>query len=180
MPLTYGGGIRNVEQASKIFKLGVEKIAIQSAAIEDIDLIRKLSERFGSSSVVVSVDVKRDWLQRPHLYHSYIGKNNSSNWLDFTKQAVEAGAGEILLNAVDKDGTLQGPDLNLIQLASKEISAPLIAIGGISSLQDIKAAVAAGASAVAAGAFFVFHGPHRAVLITYPQYIELASLFKNE
>ena len=179
MPLSYGGGIRSMEQASRIFKLGVEKITIQTAAIEDMNLIRKLSDRFGSSSVVVSVDVKRDWLQRPHLFQSSTGENSSLNWLNFTKQAVEAGAGEILLNAVDKDGTLQGPDLNLIQLASKEISAPLIAIGGISSLQDIKAVVNVGASAVAAGAFFVFHGPHRAVLITYPQYKELVSLFKT-
>lgn len=180
MPLSYGGGIRTLEQASRIFKLGVEKVSIQTAAIEDLNLVRKLSDRFGSQSVVVSVDVKRDWLQRPHLYNSSTGKNNSLNWLSFTKQAVEAGAGEILLNAVDKDGTLSGPDLNLIQLASKEISAPLIAIGGISSLQDIKSAVDAGASAVAAGAFFVFHGPHKAVLITYPQYQELESLFKSE
>jgi cyclase len=180
MPLSYGGGIRTVEQASKIFKLGVEKVSVQTAALEDLDLVRRLSERFGSQSVVVSVDVKRDWLQRPHLYYSSTGQNCSLNWLNFIKQAVEAGAGEILLNAVDKDGTLQGPDLNLIQLASKEISAPLIAIGGIGSLQDIKDAVNAGASAVAAGAFFVFHGPHRAVLITYPQYQELISLFENE
>jgi cyclase len=180
MPLTYGGGIRSVEQASRIFKLGVEKISVQTAALEDLSLVRKLSDRFGSSSVVVSVDVKKDWLQRPHLYQSSTGKSSSLNWLNFTKQAVESGAGEILLNSVDKDGTLQGPDLNLIQLASKEISAPLIAIGGISSLQDIKDAVDAGASAVAAGSFFVFHGPHRAVLITYPQYKELLALFKNE
>lgn len=180
MPLCYGGGIRTVEQASRIFKLGVEKVSVQTSALEDLDLVRRLSERFGSQSVVVSVDVKRDWLQRPHLYHSSTGKNSSLNWLNFTKQAVEAGAGEILLNSVDKDGTLQGPDLNLIQLASKEISAPLIAIGGIGSLQDIKDAVNAGASAVAAGSFFVFHGPHRAVLITYPQYQELISLFEKE
>jgi cyclase len=180
MPLSYGGGIRTVEQASRIFKLGVEKVSIQTAAIEDLDVVRKLSERFGSQSVVVSIDVKRDWLQRPYLYHSSIEKNSSLDWLDFTRKAVEAGAGEILLNAVDKDGTLKGPDLNLIQAASKEISAPLIAIGGISCLKDIKDAVNAGASAVAAGAFFVFHGPHRAVLITYPQYKELTALFKND
>jgi cyclase len=180
MPLSYGGGIRTVEQASRIFKLGVEKVTLQTAALEDLDLVRRLSERFGSQSVVVSIDVKRDWLQRPNLYHSSLEKNSSMDWLKFTRKAVEAGAGEILLNAVDKDGTLRGPDLNLIQAASKEISAPLIAIGGISSLKDIKDAVNAGASAVAAGAFFVFHGPHRAVLITYPHYQELTALFKND
>ena len=92
---------------------------------------------------------------------------------------VEAGAGEILLNAVDRDGTLSGPDLNLIRTASESIGVPLVAVGGISSLPDIKASVDAGASAVAAGAFFVFHGPHRAVLITYPKYQDLVNLFEE-
>jgi cyclase len=90
---------------------------------------------------------------------------------------VKAGAGEVLLNAVDKDGTLQGPDLALIEQLSQAINVPLIAVGGVGSMGDIKAAVNAGASAVAAGAFFVYHGPHRAVLITYPKYAELEALF---
>ena len=179
MPLCYGGGINTVEQASKIFKLGVEKVCLQTAALDDINLIRQLADRFGSQSVVVSVDVKKDWLQRPKLYRSFNGQNSSVNWISFIKEAVDAGAGEILLNAVDRDGTLQGPDLTLIQQASAEIAAPLIAVGGIGSLKDIKDAVNAGASAVAAGAFFVFHGPHRAVLITYPQYQELITLFNT-
>jgi cyclase len=179
MPLCYGGGIRTVDQASKIFKLGVEKVCLQTAVLDDINLIAALSDRFGSQSVVVSVDVKRDWLNRPKLFESATNQNSSTNWLTFLKEAVEAGAGEILLNAVDRDGTLQGPDLSLIQQASTAISAPLIALGGIGSLKDIKDAVTAGASAVAAGAFFVFHGPHRAVLITYPEYQELIKLFNK-
>jgi cyclase len=180
MPLCYGGGIRTVEQATKIFKLGVEKVSLQSAVLDNLDLVRKLADRFGSQSVVVSVDVKRDWLQRAKLYRSATGQTHSTNWLDFVKQAVDAGAGEILLNTVDRDGTMQGADLTLIQQASSEISAPLIALGGIGSLKDIKDAVEAGASAVAAGAFFVFHGPHRAVLITYPEYQELLKLFNTK
>ena len=179
MPLCYGGGIRTVDQASKIFKLGVEKVCLQTAVLDDINLIEALSDRFGSQSVVVSVDVKRDWLGRPKLFESATNQNSSTNWLTFLKEAVEAGAGEILLNAVDRDGTLQGPDLSLIQQASTAISAPMIALGGIGSLKDIKDAVEAGASAVAAGAFFVFHGPHRAVLITYPEYQELIKLFNK-
>jgi len=179
MPLCYGGGIRTVEQAAKIFKLGVEKVCLQTAVLDDINLIKELADRFGSQSVVVSVDVKKDWLNRPKLYQSSTSQNSNINWLTFVKQAVEVGAGEILLNAVDRDGTLQGPDLSLIQQASSEISVPLIALGGIGSLKDIKDAVTAGASAVAAGAFFVFHGPHRAVLITYPEYQELVKLFNN-
>ena len=97
----------------------------------------------------------------------------SAYWLDQVKVLVDAGAGEILLNAVYKDGTLSGPDLELISEASNSLDVPLIAIGGISSLEDMKNAITMGASAVAAGAYFVFHGPHRAVLITYPKYKEL-------
>ena len=92
---------------------------------------------------------------------------------------MDLGAGEVLLNAVDKDGTLSGPDLELIKIASDSIKVPLIASGGISSLGDMKDAVNAGASAVAVGSFFVFHGPHRAVLITYPDYQDLEKLFKG-
>ena len=101
----------------------------------------------------------------------------SKNWLECLKGLVKAGAGEVLLNAVHKDGTLSGPDLELIKLASYSVNVPLISIGGISSLKDMKNAVDAGASAVAAGSFFVFYGPHRAVLITYPEYEDLENLF---
>ena len=180
MPLSYGGGIRTIDQASKIFKLGVEKISVQTAALSDLSFIKKLSKRFGSQSIVVSVDIKRDWLGKPLLYSAAEGRKINYDWLSFIKEAITAGAGEILLNAIDKDGTLNGPDLKLIESVSKEINTPLIAIGGISSLMDIKAATDAGASAVAAGSFFIFHGPHKAVLITYPKYSELVSLFENE
>ncbi|WP_343530403.1 AglZ/HisF2 family acetamidino modification protein [Pedobacter sp.] len=179
MPLCYGGGIRTIDQAYKIFKLGVEKICLQTAVLDDLEFVKDLVDRFGSSAIVISVDVKKDWLQRPKLYKSSSNQNSGKNWLSYIKEAVEVGAGEILLNAVDRDGTLQGADLTLIEQASKEISAPLIAIGGIGSLKDIKDAINAGASAVAAGAFFVFYGPHRAVLITYPEYQELEKLFKT-
>lgn len=178
IPLCYGGGIKNIEQASILFKLGVEKISVQTSALEDLGLIRKLSERFGSQSIIVSIDIKKDWLNRPQVYIASKNKNTNLNWISYAKQAVEAGAGEILLNSVDNDGTLKGPDLNLIKILSSEISTPLIAQGGISCLSDVKAAVDSGASAVAAGSFFVFYGPHRAVLITYPEYKELVSLFK--
>jgi imidazole glycerol-phosphate synthase subunit HisF len=179
MPLCYGGGVSTVEQAARIFDLGVEKISLQSAAINDITLISRIAERFGSQSVVVSVDIKRNWLNRPGLHQSSTGKTRKLAWLDFARQAVAAGAGEVLINAVDRDGEMQGMDLDLIREASAALTVPLIALGGVGSLQDIKAAVDAGASAVAAGAFFVFHGPHRAVLITYPLYQELEILLSN-
>lgn len=178
MPLTYGGGITAVEQAARLFDLGIEKVCLQTAALSTPSLVTTLAERYGSQSIVVSIDIKRNWLGVPHLFGAAEGKLRTEPWLATMRCLVDAGAGEVLLNSVDKDGTLEGPNLELIRMAADKLPVPLIALGGISSLLDIKAAVNAGASAVAAGAFFVFHGPHRAVLITYPNYLELQTLFE--
>ena len=113
---------------------------------------------------------------QPKLYSAATGKTLDKKWTDFMLDVVKAGAGEIVLNAVDKDGTMKGMDTELIKEAAKILSVPLVAVGGAGSLADIKAAVDAGANAVSAGAFFVFQGPHRAVLITYPKYNELVQL----
>jgi imidazoleglycerol phosphate synthase cyclase subunit len=179
MPLCYGGGVRTVEQAGRLFALGVEKVSVQTAALADTALVARIADRFGSQSVVVSVDVKKSWLGKQRLYAAAGGRVLSRPWLEFLREAVAAGAGEVMLNAVDRDGTMQGMDLDLIREASDAIGVPLIAAGGAGSLRDIKAAVDAGASAVSAGAFFVFHGAHRAVLITYPRYQELEQLMSN-
>lgn len=176
MPLCYGGGIRSLEQAGRLFSLGVEKLCVQSAVLDDMSLIRSIADRYGSQAVVVSIDVKYDWLKRPRLYAAATGRKLDRDWRAFMQAAIDAGVGEVLLNAVDRDGTMQGMDLALIEQASRASPVPLIAVGGAGSLADIKAAIDAGASAVAAGAFFVFHGPHRAVLITYPGYRELEQL----
>jgi cyclase len=178
MPLCYGGGIRTVEQAQKIFSLGVEKICLQTSALEDPNLITRLAERFGSQSILVSADIKKNWRGEHRLYSASTGKLLDKPWMGFIEQAVKLGAGEILLNSVEKDGTMSGMDLDLISRASKALSVPLIAVGGVGSLADIKAAVDVGASAVAAGAYFVFQGKHRAVLITYPLYQELETVLR--
>lgn len=176
MPLCFGGGIRTMEQARQLFSLGVEKICIQTAALADTDLITRIADRFGSQAIVVSVDVKKNWRGKRSLYAAASRKIVDTDWLGFAKRAVAAGSGEIFLTAVDRDGTMEGMDLQLIKEASAALNVPLIAAGGAGSLADIKAAVDVGASAVSAGAFFVFHGPHCAVLITYPRYNELELL----
>jgi cyclase len=176
-PLCYGGGVRTVEQARQLFALGVEKVCLQSAALDDLSVVTRIAEKFGSQSVLVSVDVKSNWLGRNLLFSSKLGKTVDRPWLQFLKDAVAAGAGEVVLNSVNRDGTMQGMDLALIREASAAVPVPLVAVGGAGSLKDLKAAVDAGASAVSAGALFVFHGPHRAVLITYPRYSDLESLF---
>ncbi len=176
MPLCYGGGVHSVDQAAHLFDLGIEKICLQSAALVQLDLVSRIAARYGSQSIVISVDVKRNWLGKPVLYESRRGQACKQGWLDFAQKAVAAGAGEVLITAVDRDGEMAGYDLELISQAAQGVRVPLIALGGAGSLEDIKAAIDAGASAAAAGALFVFHGPHRAVLITYPQYAELEKL----
>ena len=177
MPLTYGGGIRSVEDVDRILSIGVEKVSLQSSIIKNPNFINDLAKRFGSQSIVVSVDVKKNWLGKLKYFVPAKESTLELDLIDLIKDLVNAGAGEVLLNAVDKDGTLSGPDLEMIKQVSNSIEVPIIACGGISSLEDIKAAVEVGASAVAAGSFFVYYGPHRAVLISYPKYHELEQLF---
>lgn len=178
MPLAYGGGISTFNQAERLFSLGVEKVCIQTAALGSTHFISELASRFGSQSIMVSIDVKKSIFGKYKLYNKNIDLRGRDEWINVIKTLSDAGAGEILLNAVDRDGTLSGPDLVLVRQASLAVNIPVIALGGVSSLDDIKACVEAGASAVAAGAFFVYHGPHRAVLITYPSYESLVQLFK--
>jgi cyclase len=122
---------------------------------------------------VISVDVKNDWRGRKCLYSSQQRKTTSQSWKKFILEAVEAGAGEILMMDVDREGTMSGVDEDLIKTAAELSSVPLVVSGGIGSVSDISMAINCGADAVAIGAFCVFQGPHRAVLITYPEYDEL-------
>lgn len=179
MPLAYGGGVTSLDQAKRLFSLGVEKVTLQTSVLTNLDLVNKIASCYGNQSVVVSIDIKKNLIGRYKLFSSAVGKVLSQDWQEYLKMAVAAGAGEILINAVDRDGTLSGMDLPLIERAASDCPVPLIAVGGVGSLADIKAAVSAGASAIAAGAFFVYYGPHRAVLITYPKYDELSSLLDS-
>jgi cyclase len=179
MPLCYGGGVRHVEQARRLFGLGVEKVCLQTAAIEDMNLIRAIADRFGSQSVLFSLDVKRSWLGGNKAWVASRRAPDRRSWQELLRIAVDSGAGEIVLNAVDRDGTMKGIDEGLIREACALVGVPVVAVGGVGSLEDIRRAVEAGASAVSAGAFFVFHGPHRAVLITYPRYEDLERLLSK-
>lgn len=178
MPLCYGGGIRSFDDARTLFGLGVEKVAIQSAFLEDPSVLRRIASHAGEQAVVASIDVENNWLGKQKVRASTGVRPRSSDWRLLLREAVANGAGEVLLTSVERDGTMKGMDLPLIEEASRSIEVPFIAAGGAGSLADISAAVAAGADAVAAGAYFVFHGPHRAVLITYPRYEELKALWQ--
>lgn len=180
MPLCYGGGIQSVEQARRLFALGVEKVCLQTQALEQPQLITELVERFGSQAVVVSIDIKRNWFNQPRLYQASRQQSLSQDWLLFLKSCAERGAGEIILNSVDCDGVGAGFDLDLIRQAVGQVNIPLIALGGAGELAHFRQATEAGASAVAAGSLFVFQGPYKAVLISYPEYSELEDLLGNK
>lgn len=180
MPLCYGGGIRDMADVKNLFNLGIEKVAIQTAVETNPSLIKQIAEYYGQQAVVVSIDIKRNWLGKPTLFsNSRSVKYESKNWKEYLAYVASQGAGELLLNSVDRDGVMKGMDLELISEASKLLEIPLVAIGGVGSLENIKEATDAGASAVAVGSYFVFQGPHKAVLITYPKYKEIQNLWEK-
>lgn len=169
MPLSYGGGIRSMEDMRQLFKAGFEKISLNTEAANNPQLVQEASREFGAQSVIVSIDIRRKILGR---YEVYVNGGRQGTGMDpFTaaKRAVDLGAGEILLNSIDRDGTMEGYDLEIIRRVADAVPVPLIACGGAGSLSHFHDAIhKGGASAVAGGSFFVFTGKHRAVLITYP------------
>jgi len=178
MPFSYGGGIRSIEDIRQIFELGAEKVIVNSHAVENPDFISEASRLFGSQSIVVSVDVKKSLLNKYEIYIRSGTKNTKLNPVRFAEEMAKLGAGEIFLNSIDRDGTQQGYDLDLIRSVTTAVDIPVIACGGAGSLGHFTDAVhQAGASAVAAGSFFVLHGKHRAVLISYPETQMLKSVF---
>ena len=177
MPMCYGGGVRSMEHARQLFNLGVEKVALNTAAAETPALITELANAFGNQSIIVGVDVKRDWLGRPRVFTHCGTKNTGRAPVEYVREMEHRGAGEILLNSVDRDGTMQGFDVELIHEVTQAVHVPVVACGGAGSVAHLGAAVAAGASGVAAGSLFVFTGPHRAVLINYPSAAELREAF---
>ena len=170
--------MRDVESAQTLFNLGVEKVIVNSAAVANPRLVTELSDRFGAQSVVAAIDVKRDWLNRPRVV-THSGTRRAAHDLVAWARRLEAlGAGEILVNCVDRDGTFQGYDIPLIQDVAHSVGVPVVACGGASCVEDcVQAVREGGASAAAAGSIFVFQGVHRAVLINFPADAVLASKF---
>jgi cyclase len=180
MPLCYGGGITNTEDAARILELGVEKVAVNSYAVDNPEFVSECAKLFGSQSIVVSIDVKKSLLGRYQIFTHGGRKNTKLDPVAHAVQMQELGAGELLLNSIDNDGTMKGYDTELIKTVSTSVSIPVIACGGAGKTEDLLAANRiGGASAVAAGSMFVFQGKYRAVLINYPSYKELIELFNN-
>lgn len=181
MPVAYGGHIRKVEDAERLVKSGVEKLSFNTALFHQPELIRALSHQFGKQSIIASIDIKKNWVGRYAIKTENAQKQIGTNLESIISRIMDLGVGEVLLNSIDKDGTLSGYDCDLIKQVANSIKVPLIACGGASSIDDfVKAIVIGGASAVAAGAMFFFKGSFDAVLINYPDQNSLITHFYNQ
>lgn len=170
MPLCYGGGIKTVEQARTIIGLGVEKIAISSAAVENPPLISDIAQAVGNQSVVAVFDVRKQANGADYEVWTHNGRRHSGRLVtDAIREAESRGAGEILVNSIDRDGRMKGYDLELAARVRETTSLPMTILGGAGSLADIGQLInTCGVVGAAAGSLFVFKGPYRAVLISYP------------
>ena len=168
MPMGYGGGIRTLEDAKKVFDSGFEKVVINSILFEDISIIEKIGSIYGAQAVVCAMDVKKNLFGKYKVYSHSGTKNTGLSPHEWVRTLETAGAGEILLNSISQDGTWNGYDLDLIGALAHTIAIPLIACGGAGNINDFKKAVEAGASAVAAGSMFVYQKKGMGVLISFP------------
>lgn len=180
MPLCYGGGIKTVEQARRIIGLGVEKVAISSAAIENPSLISAIAQEIGSQSVVVVCDVRRG-SDGDYVVWTRNGRENTGRLAEeAVAQAESRGAGEIVVNSIDNDGQMKGYDLELARKVRKATGLPMTVLGGAGSLSDIGRLIAAcGVMGAAAGSLFVFKGAYRAVLINYPDQVQRDEIIRS-
>jgi cyclase len=177
MPFAVGGGIRSLETIRQLFNAGAEKVVINSYAEENPAFIQEAAAIFGKQSIIVSIDVRKKF-GHYRIYTVNGTKVSKYKLIEYTKLVAAYGAGEILINSIDRDGTYTGYELEVISAVSREVDIPVIACGGAGSLNDLSDAIKIGeASAVAAGSLFVFHGRKRAVLINYPTKDELAAYF---
>ena len=178
VPLAYGGGVTDLEQISRLFRLGFEKVIMSTAAHNDPSIVQAAANKFGSQSIVVCVDVQRSFLRR--RFHTIeCGKTSTGlSAAEAATRAVQAGAGEILVYSIDRDGCYSGYDITLLNEIARVVDVPVVAAGGAKSIDDFRTAVlSANCSAVAAGSMFVYHGAEKGILINYPRENELEKLY---
>lgn len=173
MPMAYGGGIKTLDDAKKVFDSGFEKVVLNSVLFEDLSIIEKIGAIYGAQAVVGCIDVKKSFLGGTKAYSLSGTKKSSYVPLAWARKLEEAGVGEIIINSIDKDGTWEGYALDVISEISHSVKVPVIACGGAGSADDFRSAVAAGASAVAAGSMFVYQKKGMGVLISFPSALRI-------
>ena len=180
MPFAVGGGIQSIPEIKALINAGAEKVVINSFAIKNPGFIKAASEEFGSSTIVIAIDVKRKFLGKQQVYTEGGSRSTGLDPIDWAQQMESNGAGELLVTSIEHDGMMQGYDLSLIEKIAAAVTIPVVASGGAGSPSDLKMAVNnAHASAVAAASLFVYHGPRKAVLVNYPTSDELVNLFSE-
>jgi len=177
MPIGYGGGINTVGQAKRIFDLGIEKIILNTSLQTNPDLVSQISSIYGSSSVVANIDYKKNIFGKHKVFFKSGTIKSEFSPIDWALKLQEAGAGEIILNNIDREGTYSGYDIDLLSNLNNKIKVPVVISGGASSLEDFKNAIDAGASGMAAGSMFIYKRPHNAVLINYPSFNDFKNLY---
>ncbi len=180
MPLCYGGGIKTVKQATKIFNLGVEKVALSSAVVKNSQLISNIAKEVGNQSVVVVIDVKKKMFGEYDIYTHNGTRKTNLNLEFFLKEIQTFGVGEIVINSIDNDGVMKGYDLNLVKKLKSLIDVPMTVLGGAGSLDDLKLLINNfGIIGCSAGSLFIFKGKYKAVLINYPKNLEKQRLIQE-
>ena len=169
MPMAYGGGIANLEQARKVFDGGFEKVVLNSVLFNNLSIVGEIGNIYGAQSVVASIDVKKNLFGKQKVYSVSGTRKTDLDPVEWAKTLEAAGAGEIFLNSVDRDGTWEGYDIPLIRAVSGAVKIPVIACGGAGSMAGLEKAVReGGASAVAAGSLFVYQRKGMGVLVNFP------------
>lgn len=168
MPISYGGGIRDVQTAKSLIRRGCEKVVINSAAFDDENIIRDISDTIGSQSTVVSIDVKKTFFGKYVVYSNSGRRKQNISPLSHVMRMVELGAGEIFLNSIDRDGTWEGYELELVNMISEVVPVPLTVCGGASCVKDFMLAIRHGANGCSAGSMAVYQGKGKGVLINFP------------
>ncbi len=178
MPFAVGGGIKSLDDIEKIIKAGAEKVIINSAAAKRPDFIKESSANFGTSTIAVCIDVKKSLFGKSQTWINGGTKATSISPLDFARQMEQHGAGELIVQSIERDGTLQGYDIELIQKISENVSIPVVALGGAGCINHLVQGFKEGrANALAAGSLFVYQGNNKGVLINYPDRDKLSPLF---
>ncbi len=178
MPFAVGGGIKTIHQIETLLKAGAEKVVINSTAIENPEFIKTAADYFGSSTIVVCMDIKKKLLGKYHVWSNNGQKSTAYDPMKYAQLMEEQGAGEIIIQSIEKDGMMDGYDHDQIKRISTSVTIPVIALGGAGSIEDFKTVTyESHASAAAAGSLFVYHGPRKAVLINYPTRQDLINLF---
>ena len=167
MPVGYGGGVKNLNQIEKLFEIGVEKVILNTICYENPNILAESSNKFGSQSIVVCIDIKKNLFGKYNLFSHSGKKKQKELLLDYIKKVEDLGAGEIIINSIDRDGCMAGYNLEILRKINKKTKLPVIALGGAGSKNHLIEAINAGVSGVAAGSLFIYQGIHKAILVSY-------------